>query len=387
MPVNYEQLRPQIKQAGISISAQREERTRQQSAVFSIFSELQDADELRERMSEILLHNAKERCAEPESEPIGAHFPCPRDEKKPLRLLACDGSQINPNRHEELTFGLLNTAVIEYLCNTDQVPRIITKTTLLDFADQAGKNTELQEDQIAVRRDAAEKRMLADIAAEAQDELPTIALTDGPLELFMDPSLANVEDAMQREYREALARLAALGTAAAGYIDRPRANLVVRMLDLLHNPQALEGKVPESYALVCDADLFSGILAAGERSAIFGLHSNANEQMPEQIRLSFFYLNVGKTNKPYICRVEIPAWTAENPAMVDSIHLTLLAQNQMLPNHPYPFVLHRAHECALVTFAEKDQVKDLLMRELLSRGQYVNEKSNKQFAKDAAKIQ
>jgi hypothetical protein len=48
----------------------------------------------------------------------------------------------------------------------------------------------------------------------------------------------------------------------------------------------------------------------------------------------------------------------------------------------YPYLLHRAHETAVVTLPEKDQVSQMIAVELLRRGVEVGEVSQKQASKE-----
>ena len=95
-----------------------------------------------------------------------------------IRLLACDGSQITPSRHDEISCGLINTAVVEYIIHSGRTPQISTSTELLPFDDLP------TEDMVGVRRDAAEKKALAETAADSAQGMTTFAVCDGPLELF-----------------------------------------------------------------------------------------------------------------------------------------------------------------------------------------------------------
>jgi NurA-like 5'-3' nuclease len=53
----------------------------------------------------------------------------------------------------------------------------------------------------------------------------------------------------------------------------------------------------------------------------------------------------------------------------------------LLGARPYPYILHRAHETALVSRDEKGQVELMLALELRKAGSEVEERSNKQSAK------
>ena len=68
--------------------------------------------------------------------------------------------------------------------------------------------------------------------------------------------------------------------------------------------------------------------------------------------------------------------------MLDQLHATLVAQCRSMGSRPYPYVLHRAHEAAVVSLEEKEQVTQMIVMELLRRKVEVEHASNKQSAKD-----
>ena len=84
-------------------------------------------------------------------------------------------------------------------------------------------------------------------------------------------------------------------------------------------------------------------------------------------------------------RVELPAWATEDDLIPGLLHGTLIEQCKLLGGHPYPFILHRAHESAVITYTEKEEVKAMLLREMAVNGLTPTEKSNKQIAKDSTK--
>ena len=371
MPVNYEQLRKQMKDAGRTLRLRHDACSRAADQYEILMRAEAASDDLRERLDAALSEKPETRCALPGTDAIDAVYPLPAMPPVRIRLLACDGSQISPSRHDEISFGLINTAVVEFTAHSGQTPRIITLTKLLPFDDLPSEAL------LGIQRDAAEKRFLAEIACASNRSIPAFALCDGPLELFTDTPEMKDQDLLKAEYLEALSLLAEAKIPAVGYIDRPRSDPVLRMLDLLKGKSGSENKAIGAD----DSMIFSRLLAPGERSAVFGMNSRLNRDLAEDLRLCFFYMNIGRPGHPYICRVELPAWAAEQTT-ADLLHAVLIEQCRILGGHPYPFILHRAHECAVVTYAEKEEVKGLLLREMAANDLGIPEKSNKQFAKD-----
>ena len=81
-------------------------------------------------------------------------------------------------------------------------------------------------------------------------------------------------------------------------------------------------------------------------------------------------------------RVEIPAWVAHDEGKLDMLQRVLLEQCRLMGTRPYPYILHRAHELAVVKFDERHQVEQMLEVELRRAGGEVDVESNKQSAKN-----
>jgi hypothetical protein len=80
--------------------------------------------------------------------------------------------------------------------------------------------------------------------------------------------------------------------------------------------------------------------------------------------------------------VEIPQWVADDREKLDLLHAVLVEQCEIMGYKPYPYLLHRAHETAVVRLDEKSQVEQMLSLELRRHGAPIGVKSPKQTAKD-----
>ncbi len=134
---------------------------------------------------------------------------------------------------------------------------------------------------------------------------------------------------------------------------------------------------------VYDYHLF-GDLKPGERSAVFAIHSKSASGFTGETALHFYYLNVGRPDHAYLSRVEIPRWVAADERLLNLTHASLLAQSRHLGARPYPYLLHRAHEIAVISFDERNQLENMIVAELLRQGVVVDDRSNKQLAKNAS---
>jgi hypothetical protein len=326
------------------------------------------------------------RCAVPRQdspELLAARLPLPEGQPAGT-VIAADGSQINPDRHAEASYCLINVGAIVMQPGTAEPP-VTHITSRLIYGDQLySRGNPLTVNTVALMRDLNERHILAELSA-APSAHPVITFTDGPLELWGSKDL-EIKSTFQehlQDYHAALRQLQQQGTITAGYVDRPAANLVVRLLEVALTPEEELENFAEQHPLgrVSDLDLYAALLQPGERSAVFAIQSNSARHYREELALYFFYLNVS-ARKPKIARVEIPGWVAGSPDMVAALHAALYRQCQILGGRAYPYILHRAHEVAVVTLDERDQVTQMIVQELRRRELAVDEKSPKQSLKE-----
>ena len=241
----------------------------------------------------------------------------------------------------------------------------------------------VSEDAIEMQRDIAERRKLLELASNYPT--PLLALTDGPVELWGAKNGGEDDYRKNLEiHKSVLSQLQAKNAIVAGYVDKPGADLVVRTLELtqLNSPEDYKNiRKFHPFRGVTDRWLY-GLLPPGHRSAVFGLQSSSRSHYTGDLGLHFFYLNVGEDMHPWLVRVEFPRWVAEDAGSLDLLHLALLQQCRVMGARPYPYILHRAHEIAVVKFDEKRQVEQMLELELRRAGGELETVSNKQSAKD-----
>jgi hypothetical protein len=388
MPLDFRQVQEQVYQLGEN-AVLREQilSDRRQQAWELLVENAANWEALRRKVQRIVeQHDPTIRCALPLSggqERLNARLPAPPALAHGT-ILAADGSQINPDRHAEVSYCLVNVGAIQMQIGSAAPPAPTVRSRLI-YGDQlytsGGTMTEAQ---VALERDLAERRILAELGASAP-QLPVITFTDGPLELWgaRDQAGSAGFDQSLKEYQQALSELHEQHAITAGYVDSPSANLVLRLLEVAMLPEGDLHTIRDHHPLqgASDLELFRELLKPGERSAVFAIQSGSTERYRGHLSLHFFYLHTGRGQRP-LARVEIPRWVAEEPAMVDSLHATLVQQCQILGSRAYPYLLHRAHEVALVTLAEKDQLTQMILVEYQRRGLVAGEKTHKQSMKD-----
>ena len=376
MPLNHLELQPQIK-AYARKAGQAQASNRQKLAVALDLLHgcaAQPIDALRSQAAA-----GSQRCALPAHERVDLALDPPQVDGSPI-ILAADGSQIVPSLHDAVPLALINTSRICLDSAGQAAPQVSVTSRILEDETSNVEIALMSEDLVNLKRDVSELEVLLDWQTENESGQPVIALRDGPLELYHEPRQGDAFNRAFAQYKQLLKGLEARGFILAGYIDRTRATLISQLLDIYKkslpdNDTAVQlGDLPDSL-------LMDSLLAPGQRSAIFELHSSASQHYEGGLSVHFFYLNVGRAGKPYSVRVEIPQWITEDPGNVNLLQHTLLAQCSLMGARPYPYLLHRAHEEAVVHFDEKENLQTILSAEMQQQGIGLGQPSNKQSAK------
>ena len=387
MPIDFVTIYEKIKEIGAGARERKrtldERRKKARELLNAYASEL---DFLRNKVDSAKAADPNIRCAVPLNEPLASSYPPPASVKD-ATLIAADGSQINPDRHASVQFGLINVGGIIMRLNSGEAPEIITDSELFYGEDLLPNGIPMSDGMVALKRDLAERSRLDELSKGMQG--PVVTFTDGPIELWG----AKGEDAQSYaefvdKYLGILSRLQARGVITAGYVDKPSADLIVRLLEIATADQDQIKNLREHHPLlgISDRWLFGEreqpLLPPGHRSAVFKIQSSSGKNYTGVLSLHFFYLNVGTEGHPWPVRVEIPKWVADEKEKLDLLHGVLVEQCRMMGSKPYPYLLHRAHEAALVKQEEKQQIEQLLTMELLRNNEDVDEGSYKQSAKD-----
>lgn len=388
MAIDFQQIYAKIREIGIGARERKERIENLRKHARKLLEE--NAKDLK--YLQIIVERAVEadpniRCALPENEPLDAHIPVPASVKD-ATIIAADGSQVNPDRHSSVEFCLVNVGAISMCMNSHQSPSIFTESELL-YGDELDTTTgTMTEGMIALRRDLKERAKLEELSRELKG--PVVTFTDGPIELW---GARGGEDAQAyyeslEKYKSVLSRLQEKDVVTAGYVDKPGANLVLRLLELILAQREGKKNLRDYHPLrgVTDRWLYgeklTPLLGPGERSAVFAIQSKSGKDYQGVLSPHFFYLNVGTKGHPWPVRVEIPRWVADDPQKLELLHAALVNQCRMMGSKPYPYLLHRAHEVAVVTREEKFQVEQMLLQELHHQEEETDDGSYKQSAKD-----
>ena len=387
MALDFQQVRQQVRDLGENaLQRQHELEDRRDEARRLLAQHAGRVDELRRQVQEVVRsHDPALRCALPVSERLDACIDLPALPDQ-ASVLAADGSQIFMDRHAEVEYGLVNVGVIQMQHASNSPPATLVKCRLFyDASVQGAQASAISDSTLSLRRDLNERTLLAELAAQAPS--PVITFTDGPMELWGAKAESSEEAAefqkSLEEYLHILEQMHQSNVTTAGYVDKPSAELVVRLLEVAKAAPEQLKDIRKYRPLwgVRDIELYRGLLRPGQRSAVFAIQSQSAKRYQGALGLHFFYLNVG-AGRQGLARVEIPAWVAENQAMLDGLHATLIHQCRIMGARPYPYLLHRAHETAVVSRDEQEEVTQMIIHELQRRGVPIEGRSFKQVSKD-----
>jgi hypothetical protein len=298
-------------------------------------------------------------------------------------VLAVDGSHIDVDRHLAVQCYLINmgTVHIRYGLNPEarlgSEPRLYTDEDSMHIIDPEGNRTQSLEGQLLGELRAVEElRTLATLAKETDPDIPALALIDGSLILWglvgqTYPDFVR-RVLMDDIYLPALDELREMAKqrplALASYISLPRSADVVNVLRLDahqcpydvsncddHCGSLRPGQRPcDAVSGVVDRDVLGSLLDGEERSDSFINTSVTVERYYGEHAVHFYYLNAGAE----MARVEVPAWVAESPELLELSHAMLI--DQCRKGHGYPIAISEAHEQAVVTTKDREEFQLML---------------------------
>lgn len=392
MTLELNQVAPQVKAMGRSLSEQRPRRDeilQQAQALLQQFSTQYSA--LADRIQQAEKVQQTQRFgwvgAAPTNQALDRAYPLPACPER-VTVIASDGSQILPDPHAIALYYLINTGSITYRHGSNRKPETYNPTPRLCFEpeellDELGRL--ISPGEVNVKRDLAELEVLIDrVSYHNLTDEPVVTLMDGQLSLRVIDLPFDRQQQYQEQYVGLLDRLREFGGLLAGYIDRPRSTFVLALLHLASlEPAAIseESLRLNPFRHLTDIELFD-FLQPGQRSAVFSVRAKGLEKYQQAGHgIHFFYLNVGQTTGgPALARVEIPAWLAAEEKALDVVHAVIVRQARITGG--YPYVLARADELAIITNEEREALEMMLAIEL--RRQHVNPQiSQKQRNKNA----
>lgn len=273
----------------------------------------------------------------------------------PYAVLAADGSQIYPDKHQGVSCYLVNTGIVHFVYGDISLVDLFSVPTVYTVID----DTNISEDMVNCRRaeqefDLGLSRSI--MARDSHPEMPFVSLCDGSLIFWhLESKSQQIKERFLKRYIELLDGFYKQRIPIAGYISLPKSKELVALLRngtthrLIPNESA-------SFDTIIDTDLIGYYLPENYRTNVFKHNSNLAGNYPAPLRPCFFYLNIGNE----IARVEIPAWIAEDALLLEQI--ARIIRDQCIKGNGYPIALSEAHEQAVVKAADREFFFEMLYK-------------------------
>lgn len=276
-------------------------------------------------------------------------------------LVAVDGSQIYPDRHQGSSCFLINigSVVLSYGFQARKV-RLTSEPQVFVGDDESYAAGSLI-DLVNCRREELEfvkgLALMNEIKEAAVEGEQCLLLVDGSLIFWhLEPKDPVLRMTFLSRYCASLEALYQARHLCAGYISCPKNKDLVNLLRFALEGGLFHGDPHESLDHILDVHIANFFLEPGSRTVVFKHQSKFCDQYPSNIRPYFFYLHVGSE----IARIEIPAWIAANTEYVDLVAALIL--DNSTKGRGYPVVLAEAHEQAVVKGPDRDFFYHLLQK-------------------------
>ena len=286
--------------------------------------------------------------------------------------IATDGSEIPIDPDFAFPYYLINigTVAIGYGENAffdyDSRPKIYYQDEDL-FEEVNGRK-------LVVRGELLEAKMLLNesialtkaIEKYYKDNVPILSLIDGTL---IQWEINNRSDDFKKlfvlRFENLFKKSKEMNLPIAGYVSGSHSKDVIGLIKvaalLIFKYSREEIK---KFDILEDVDVFEYLLKSGERSAVF--KSSVPILQFYENPVYFFYLKQRE-----VVRIEIPGFVFDNKEILKATHKLLLSQ--MEKGNGYPVVLREAHEQAVVTNSDRNELDRIFCEMLAKNGEECSE--------------
>jgi len=291
--------------------------------------------------------------------------------------LATDGSQISPSHHEIAYCYLINVGrvVLHYGQSRypllDSLPQVIYRPEDLYISRQWGIRTE---EWMGYQRTVAEAVALAELTDQVPATVPALALVDGSLIYWFLEALPQAAcDRILPPILTAWERLKQAQIPLVGYLSASRSGEALNFLRLqscpYDQPDCLSHCPGHSDQAPCqvfnplrDVTFWATQLAPGQRSPLWRSAAPMLQRYGDDHAIYFCYVHVGAE----IARLEVPAWVATTPELLNQA--LSLSLTQVQKGYGYPVILAEAHNQAVVRAGDRTRFFAFLEQEMIRAG-------------------
>jgi hypothetical protein len=265
-------------------------------------------------------------------------------------VLAVDGSQIYPDRHQSARCFLINIGSI-YIRYGNDAHIVLASEPTVGASNDEEFGFDQSADIVNCLREEQELRagLQEGIKYRAQSQLPLVVLFDGSLIFWhLDAKDQASRERFLSSYLGTFAQFERAQLLMASYISFPKSKELIQLLRLFHGQNKPTNGAASLLDHLVDSYLVSRYVPVGYRTTIFENRAPITDHYPQSLRPHFFYLNTGNE----IARVEVPAWIAHNNELLEQVASLIL--DQATKGRGYPITLAEAHEQAVVKGPDRE---------------------------------
>ncbi len=276
-------------------------------------------------------------------------------------VLAVDGSQIYPDRHI-IGVGcyLLNAGgcLLKYGSPSKATlfshPRV--RVPEGDEEEQA-----FAPELVDLTREAYEFEVLLEQALLWRLDnpgKPLVCLIDGSIVFWhLENKSPDLRNKFLSIYLDFLSSCKEHDIIIAGYLSLPKNRELVHVVQAglcsyeafsVSGLVGLQKQYCPDLSKLTDTQLVQSFLPEGSRTTLIASCANIVQAYPAVLKPHFFYLDVGQE----VARVEVPAWIAQQPDVVNLIAQVCL--DQSIKGQGYPVALAESHEQAVIKGPDRD---------------------------------
>lgn len=270
--------------------------------------------------------------------------------EKEYCVVAVDGSQIYPDRHQGSMCYLINIGTV--LLKYSDRSTVYFETQPFVYSNNTDDEISESPDIVDCKRQELEFSLGLEFCKKLKQENKEnpIFLFDGSLIFWhLESKGSLIKNQYLDRYLGLLYEFYLNKQLIAGYISLPKSKELINLvrLDLCNFNTVAD----QSYKIVdhiVDAQLMSRILNSFERSIIFKNYSPITQDYPEILRPNFVYLNV----MDEVVRIEVPAWIANDSDYLNQVLSVVV--DQCKKGYGYPVCLAEAHEQAVIKTVDRE---------------------------------
>jgi hypothetical protein len=306
-------------------------------------------------------------------------------------VLAVDGSQIYPDRHEfKSNCFLVNTGGCLFSYGDCGSVKFFSYPELF-FEDQVeSQGLPVTKEIVDLFREELEFKFAFQKSVEflsrkaaGSNRSNFLCLFDGSLIFWhLQNSSSQIQKRFLGSYLSLLEQFFNEKILVAGYLSLPKNRELVNLLRVKLCDKSVGGDLCAFKQKECpcsplfsisDRQVVGNFLKPFMRTSLFFSQTSIVKSYPDSLKPVFFYVDVGQE----IARVEVPAWVANDSERLDFVCQAVV--DQSLKGQGYPISLAEAHNSAVVKEQDKRMFYQMLYKIGIGHGykSFISQKSMK----------